>query len=107
MPMLTISRSNEHTNRVRNIKLLLNNKEIGTIANGTVKEFTIEPGRHSLMAKIDWGSSKPVVFEVAAHDTIAFELMSFAKGKYPNGFSALYHVIFKPGQYLILRQAGK
>ena len=105
MGVLKIARLDEHTNRLRNIKLFLNNKETGTIANSAIKEFPVEPGRYSLYAKIDWCSSNKVDFEINSNETIKFDLSSFAKGGYPNGFSTLYYLIFRPAQYLILKKA--
>jgi hypothetical protein len=104
MAILKITRSNEHTNRLRDIKLFLNDKELGSVANGALKEFTVGAGRYSLFAKIDWCSSDKVDFEVESDDTITFDLMSFAKGSFPNGFSALYYMILKPGRYLVLKK---
>ena len=57
MPQLQITRINEYTNRLRNVKLCLDGNEIGLIKNNETVNFTIPSGSHLLKAKIDWWSA--------------------------------------------------
>lgn len=47
-------------------------QKVGTIANGQVKEFEAAPGRHTLVAKIDWCRSQEISFDLAGDETRVF-----------------------------------
>ena len=107
MATLKIIRANEFANRLRDIKLFIDGNKLDTISNAQVKEFTISPGDHILQAKVDWCSSNKASFTISENEIKQFELISFAKGNRPGGFSMLYHIIFAPGKYLILNELNR
>ncbi|HNT81070.1 MAG TPA: hypothetical protein PKH65_10345 [Bacteroidia bacterium] len=80
MPLVKITRSNEYLNRLRNIHIFIDGHKIGEIANGQTSEFEISPGRHSVLAKIDWCSSREISFE--ANETNTFMLSGFNKANW-------------------------
>jgi hypothetical protein len=57
MAIIKIQRTSDYINAVRNYRLFIDGKKIGTLSNGQRKEFEIPPGQHTLVAKIDWCSS--------------------------------------------------
>src|SRR5581483_3982091 len=60
--MFTIERESVRPDRLRKYKVILDNKEIGQIADGQKKSFEASKGTHELMLRIDWASSKKVQF---------------------------------------------
>ena len=60
MSKLIIKRVSEWKNKMRDIRIYLDGNKIGTIRNGEIKGFEIEPGQHSLKAKIDRCGSKTI-----------------------------------------------
>src|SRR5690606_11226385 len=61
MATIKIQRTNEYKNRFRAVKILIDGKQIDTIANGETKEFTTAEGQHKIQAKIDWCSSPDIL----------------------------------------------
>ena len=57
MATIEFQRTNEYHNRYRDIKLFVDGQQIGLISNGEKKSFSIAPGNHTIIAKIDWCSS--------------------------------------------------
>jgi len=57
MATIRIERTNEFLNRMRNFTIYIDGEQAGTVANGETKDFTVTPGQHSVLAKIDWCTS--------------------------------------------------
>ena len=72
MAIIKIQRTNDYINAVRNYRLFIDGKKIGTLNNGQIKDFEIPSGRHSIVAKIDWCSSPEVTFEINDNDSKTF-----------------------------------
>lgn len=64
MATIKIRRSSEYINKMRTIKILVDGKEIGSIADGETKEFTTPEGQHKIEAKIDWCGSPELSFNI-------------------------------------------
>ncbi len=77
MAKLIISRTSEYINRARGIKIVLNGKDLGKIANGQTRETELPAGEYTLKAKIDWCGSNDFRFHVADGDTKEVTLASF------------------------------
>jgi hypothetical protein len=77
MPKILISRSKEYTNRFRQATIYLDGEKIGSIGNGDTKSFDVPDGKHSLYAKIDWGSSRPLDFSLMGDEKKYFRLSGF------------------------------
>ena len=76
MAKLIITRSSEWMNRARGIKIMINDNEIGMIANGQNRDVELPAGDYVLKAKIDWcGGSFP--FTVSEDETKSVTLSSF------------------------------
>ncbi len=104
MATLKITRTSEYANRLRKIKLILDNKELSLIANGETKDFEIAAGEHTLQAKIDWCSSNKLTFTIAEPGIKAFDLSSFAKHSTLGIFSAVYYITLGASKYLNLKE---
>jgi hypothetical protein len=72
MAIIKIQRTNDYINAVRNYRLFIDGQKIGTLSNGQRKEFEVSPGRHSLVAKIDWCSSPELVIQINENDSKTF-----------------------------------
>ncbi|WP_143157916.1 hypothetical protein [Rubritalea squalenifaciens] len=79
MPDLIIQRDSGYADSLRAYKLILDGAEIGTIKGGESRSYHVDPGKHTIQAKIDWCSSPPEEF-VADHEPIAFEVFSKVRG---------------------------
>lgn len=104
MAKLELFRVSEYTNRVRDIKVLIDGEQIGVISNGTTKTFDIPEGNHKIQVKIDWCTSKPVEFEIRDHETKRFRLSSFAKHNPLGTLAAIYYITFATDKYLQLEE---
>lgn len=80
MARLIVKRKSQWLNRLRSIGLYLDNQKIGAIANGAMEEFRVEPGQHTLSAKIDWCGSNKHTFTIADNETytVAVEPYKYA-----------------------------
>lgn len=94
MAKLIIRRTSEWNNRMRSFGIYLNDQKIGTIRNGEIKEFEVEPGIHELKAKIDWCESETIKVEVKADKAKALELTGFKYGKYMMPISLVLCIVY-------------
>lgn len=81
MGKLIIKRSYEWNNRRRKFRLYIDGDSVGTISNGEIKEFNLEPGKHQLVAKIDWCQSNLLDFDLQESESRAVKLSGFKYGK--------------------------
>lgn len=85
MAKIKIKRSSEYNNKMRAIKILVDGKQIGTIADGEMKEFITSEGHHKIQAKIDWCGSPEILFDINNSETKYFKIESFGqKNKFIN-----------------------
>ena len=102
MAKIKIKRSSEYNNKMRAIKILVDGKQIGTIADGETKEFTTSEGAHKIEAKIDWCGSPEVLFTVKDAEIKYFNIESFSqKNKF---FNSIYLVLVITVLHFVLAQ---
>lgn len=82
MATVIIHRSSEYTNRFRDIRILIDGKEQGRIANGQELSLKVAPGAHSLQAKIDWAGSRKFQVEVREGEEKHVHLAGFRYSRY-------------------------
>ena len=78
----------------------MDDSDVGTIDNGESKTFSIAPGPHVLVLKIDWCSSNTVRFDLPADGSVHFQCGSNLRGV--NLLLSIYYVLFARDQYLWL-----
>ena len=78
--LITISRDSGYADRIRSYKVAVDGAEIGTIGNGESKTFSIQPGPHKLVLKIDWCSTNTVSFDLPSEGSVNFECGSNLRG---------------------------
>lgn len=86
MAKIIIKRSNEYVNKMRAIKILVDGEEIGSVADGEIKEFTTPEGEHKIEAKIDWCGSPEMLINLKTNDTKILELSCLKYSKQLFGF---------------------
>jgi hypothetical protein len=56
--------TNPYSDQGRRYRVLLDEREIGSLKWGEVGEFPVDPGTHTLRLKIDWTGSPAMAFEL-------------------------------------------
>lgn len=82
MPTIKIQRIKEFNNSMRDYKIFIDGKQVGTIAYGETKDFTTSAGKHNVTAKIDWCSSPDILIDVKENETIALNISGFKISKW-------------------------
>ena len=80
MAKLIIKRSSEWNNMMRNFGIYVDGEKIGTVENGETTEYDLVPGKHKLISKIDWCSSRVIEFEIKEKETKTMILSGFKYG---------------------------
>jgi hypothetical protein len=102
MVKLTVSRDSGYADHFRAYSIVVDGKKIGKVRNGETKEFTIEPGSHSIRAKIDWCGSHTLDFTATEDEPLFFHVKSNLRG---TDFSKIFwYVIFHTNEYLNIEQ---
>ena len=100
MSILRIRRADEFADHLRSYSIMLDGAKLGEIKRGETREFPISSGQHQLSMKIDWCGSNTIQFVAADNDVLAFLARSNLKGL--AAFAAIYYVIFKPNEWIVL-----
>jgi hypothetical protein len=98
---LVIKRTNQYANRMRSIRVLVNNVVAGNLNNGESKEYIAPVGSVTIEAKIDWCKAQPLVLSLREGERKEIELGCNATPR--NLWSVFYYTFFKPGKYLYLK----
>ena len=69
MATIRINRSDEWMNSARKYGIYIDNEKVGTISRKEIKEFSVQPGKHKVRAKIDWCGSKDFNCELKNEQT--------------------------------------
>lgn len=104
MGQIEITRSSEYANRLRSIKIFIDNEHIGSISNGETKIFDVPEGSHSVQAKIDWGRSNIATLEIGKDEKKSLKMTSFAKHNPLGTFAAIYYTTIASDRYLRLEE---
>ncbi|MBO9681290.1 MAG: hypothetical protein J7502_01235 [Flavisolibacter sp.] len=82
MATIILNRTSEYVNRLRDYGVYIDEKKVGTIANGEIKEFNVSAGQHSIVTKIDWCSSQTVTFDISDDEVKNFKVGGFKNAKW-------------------------
>jgi hypothetical protein len=98
--MIRIKRETNYPDRLRNYKVIVDEKEVGSLGSGETFETSISPGIHTLYLKIDWCRSNKIEFEVQDHETLEFTCggLSFFKT-----LIVWWYITFARNRYLWLK----
>jgi hypothetical protein len=86
MAKLVVKRKKEWNNRARKYKLFIDGEKVDPIGNGEIKEFELEPGKHTVIAKMDWMSSPEFKVMLTGDKSKTIELSCYKLGRYLNPY---------------------
>jgi hypothetical protein len=66
---------------MRDYKIFIDGKQVGTIANGETKDFPTTVGQHIVTAKVDWCSSPELSIELKESQTSSLKVGGFKYGQ--------------------------
>ena len=96
MAKLNIQRTNEYNNRMREYQIYIDNVFVGSIGNGSTKDFEIAEGKHTIEAKIDWCGSPKVIVEINDDETKYLKVGGFKYGKWLMPITMILVIIHFP-----------
>jgi hypothetical protein len=102
--VISISRDSGYADFRRDYRVVCDGVEVGRISDSMSKEFTIAPGRHRLIVKIDWCTSNEVGFTIGPDQVLSFSCGSNLRGL--RVLFAMYYATLGRKRYLWLRQNG-
>ncbi len=82
-------------------KVFIDGVEVDRIKQGTTIQIEVPPGEHELRMKIDWCSSRPMLFTVSSSENLAFHVKSNLRGR---TFQVLYFTLFARDEYIVLER---
>lgn len=74
---ITVNRSHEYLNTVRDFKVLVDGKKVGWISDGQTKTFNVPAGQHELKFELDWTSSGVETFNLDEGESKLFTVSGF------------------------------
>lgn len=98
MSQIKIRRRRALVERYRNFSIYLDGEKLTNIKNGELLSIDIPPGRHLLVAKIDWNTSNSILFNIEEGEILQFKVRPRTM------LRAFYYTIAKPSNYLILSE---
>lgn len=78
--VLSITHKRQWTNRLRKLKVYVDQQESASIASGETVVIEVAEGHHELFIRVDWARSNINLFEIRAEETINFECGSKIEG---------------------------
>lgn len=82
MTQLIINRSSAWANKLRDIKIFLDDVEVTQIADGCSQTLNLPPGDYEIHAKIDWCSSKRIEVTLQEDEQKEIQLSGFKFSNY-------------------------
>lgn len=97
MAKINLTRKSEFKNALRKYTILVDGNDVGSIGNGKSLQIDIEPGMHTIQAKIDWCTSNTIEFDTENDELIEFEVCSSSGG-------AIWNTFFNSSNFLSLNK---
>jgi hypothetical protein len=97
---IIIKRKKTMLNKVRGVKVSIDDVERGTIANGDSDEYTVEPGAHKLQCKISWYKTREQNIVIGEGET---KFMQVSMGMKYFGISYIILLLAISSDFLIPR----
>ena len=99
--MIEIKREASWADRLRKYKVILDDKEIGSIGERETFTYPINPGLHTLYLQIDWCESNILEFEIGDNEVLTFTCSGLNNIKF---FAILWYITFRRNSYLSIKQ---
>jgi hypothetical protein len=68
--VVRVQRKRSLCNYNSGLSIFIDNFKVGTLENGETREFTAQPGKHSIYAKLWFYTSKSLVFDLSSNNSI-------------------------------------
>ena len=98
---IEIKREASWADRLRKYKVILDEKEIGSIRQKETFEFQTNPGLHTLYLQIDWCRSEKLEFEIRDNESLEFKCGGLSNVKF---LTLMWYITFKRNSYLWIKQ---
>jgi hypothetical protein len=82
MATIRLKRTSEYNNRMRDYKIFIDGQQVGTIANGEIKDFPTTVGQHIVTAKVDWCSSPDISIDINDNQIKNLKVGGFRNGQF-------------------------
>ena len=97
---ICITRTSRYPDRCRAYRILIDGREFARLMPGESAEIPVNPGRHSVVARVDWCGSPTLQLDVHSGEAVSLECASNLQG-FRMLFASLY-VQRRPDEYLQL-----
>ena len=98
MTGISIQRTSEYINSLRNCQVWVDDEKVGAIANGETKVFPVSPGQHVIKVTIDWAGSPDLVINLAEDEVKSLKVGGFQNSRwlFPTAvvLSILHYIIY-------------
>jgi hypothetical protein len=91
-------------NRSRNYRILVDGVEVASLENRESTTARVAPGRHKVVAKIDWCKSRPVEVEVRSGEQVQLQVGCYVRFPYVWRIILFPIYLILPGWYLFIRR---
>jgi len=96
---IRVVRSRRATERPGPYEIFVNGAQIGTIGRESAVDFPVPSGQLSVVARDDWGDSRPLRIEASPNREVKIEI-----ARHGGRFCAAWAMVFGLSDYLTLRQ---
>ena len=103
--MIKINRLNGYADKGRKYKVIVDDKQIGTIKESEIKCFDLSEGEHTIYLKIDWCRSNKIKFSINKDEIIEFDCDNSIRGW--RIFLNLLYITFLKNKYLWIKIKDK
>ncbi|MCW8882969.1 MAG: TIR domain-containing protein [Sedimenticola sp.] len=109
---ITLKRNKTSSNQLRQFAITVDNKVVGKIQAGQVKQFRLSCGKHAIGIKLDFYKSEQLQIDLNTDDNIHLECGDRAPETIREAFTfkgleKSINSIIKPSQYLYVKMTGK
>ena len=104
MAKLTVSRDSGYADRIRKYRVLVDGTEVGQVGDGESLTHEVQPGSHTVQAKIDWCGSRVLDIEVPESGS-SVNLRSASRGWLV--FAVIFFVVFYWNGYVVIEEATR
>jgi hypothetical protein len=80
MSKITIFRTSEKINSMRDYDIYVDNQKVNTISNGGIETLEISSGNHEIYIKIDWCKSRKIDINLAKEEELQLKCGSTIRG---------------------------
>ena len=90
MTQLIINRSSAWANKLRDIKIFLDDVEVAQIADGCSQTLNLPPGDYEIHAKVDWCCSKQIAVSLKEGDQKEINLSGYKFSNHTHVLALLF-----------------